>query len=130
MGSHVSIHWTDGPATHQVDAAIGHFCGKTFDGMDDSTHYHDTLWQGRLVSFGGSAPSCGRRVTDFDGLVIQALAMIRARCTLDGAPGREQFGNQWIDQLASNMVHSADYRRPDPLDAAFRRVVLREEEGA
>ncbi|MQU46316.1 LPD29 domain-containing protein, partial [Pseudomonas helleri] len=35
-GSHVNVSWHDGPATWQVDAVIGHFCGTTFDGMDDS----------------------------------------------------------------------------------------------
>jgi conjugative element/phage-associated large polyvalent protein len=129
-GSHVDVGWTDGPAPRQVDAVIGWLSGKTFDGMDDSTHYHDTPYQGRLVHFGGSRPSTQRDVTQWEQRHAAALLMIRDRCHLEGEPGREQFGRQWIDDLARAMVHGADYRRADALAEAFRRVVLREEGAA
>ena len=82
-GSHVNVHWQDGPSPRQVDAKIGHFCGRTFDGMDDSTHHHNTEHKGRLVHFGGSRPSTQRRVSDFDERVRTAAAMIRERCKLE-----------------------------------------------
>ena len=56
-GSHINIGWTDGPTTQQVEKITSRFCGRTFDGMDDSTHHHDTEWQGHKVHFAGSAPS-------------------------------------------------------------------------
>lgn len=127
MGSHVDVGWTDGPAPRQVDAVIGWLSGKTFDGMDDSTHYHDTPYQGRMVHFSGSRPSTQRDITQWEQRHAAALLMIRDQCKLEGEPGREQFGSRWIDDLARSMVWSADYRRADALAEAFRRVVLREE---
>jgi hypothetical protein len=125
-GSHVNVTWADGPTQAQVDRAVRHFSGRTFDGMDDSTHFHDTLHEGRLVHFGGSAPSCQRRVSQYDALHAQALEIIRARCRLDETGTR--FGNDWIDNLASGMVHACDFREATPLERAFRLVVLRERE--
>ena len=46
MGCHVSVHWEDGPTCESVDQKISWISGRTFDGMDDSTHYHDTEWNG------------------------------------------------------------------------------------
>jgi hypothetical protein len=37
MGSSVSIHWTDGPLTADVDAVVAPYCAQGFDGMTDST---------------------------------------------------------------------------------------------
>jgi hypothetical protein len=130
-GSHVSISWTDGPSTRQVDRVIGRFSGKTFDGRDDSTHYHDTEWQGERVHFAGSAPSTSRHITTYDDWYTKAFAMIRARCRLDsreGWPG-EWFGNHRVDDLARGMVWAADFREAEPLERAFRIVVLSEREG-
>ena len=128
MGSHVRVSWTDGPAPRQIDAVIGRFCGKTFDGMDDSTHYHDTDHEGRRVHFSGSQPHTSREVTDFDARVAAAKTMILATCDgITGEPGREQFGRQWVNDLARAMVWGADYRQAEWLPAAFRRVIMREE---
>ena len=125
MGCSCSVRWTDGPSTRQVDAVIGRFSGKTFDGMDDSTHYHDTEWDGRRVRFAGYAPSTSRDVTNFEALEAQALQMIRARCVLD--ENGHRFGNEWVDNLARGMVYACDFREPAPLERAFRHVVMREE---
>lgn len=38
--SGVRVKWTDGPNKKQVEKILGPFNGKSFDGMDDSTHYH------------------------------------------------------------------------------------------
>ncbi len=130
-GSHVNVRWTDGPSTRQVDRAVGRFSGKTFDGMDDSTHHHDTEWEGRLVHFAGSAPSTSREYLDFDGWQAKALAVVRERCRVaprDGWPGAEWFGNDRAEDLARGMVFAADFREAEPLARAFRVVVLREEE--
>ncbi len=126
MGSNVRVDWTDGPAAWQVDKAIGHFGGRTFDGSDDSTHYHDSELNGKLVSYAGYGPTCQREVTNFKARHAIALSMIRASCHVTGEPGQERFGNDWIDNLASNMVHSMDFRSAQPLADAFKRVVLRE----
>jgi hypothetical protein len=64
MGSHVSIHYTDGPPTKAVEAITDQFYGTGFDGMTDSTTHHDSLYQGRPVHFGGSRPSVSRSFTN------------------------------------------------------------------
>ncbi len=42
-GSSIRVRWTDGPTEKAVQSAVGHYCGSTFDGMTDSTNYHNTL---------------------------------------------------------------------------------------
>src|SRR5882724_7500486 len=37
--SSINIRYTDGPTLARVEAIIAKFNGKSFDGMDDSTHY-------------------------------------------------------------------------------------------
>lgn len=129
MGSHVSVGWTDGPSERLVDAVVGKFSGKTFDGMDDSTHYHDTEHEGRKVHFAGSRPSGSRRVTDYAVWQAKAETIIRARCRLEGRAGwaGEWFGTASVADLARGMVHAADFRESAPLERAFRIVVMREE---
>src|SRR5262245_27820122 len=57
-----------------------------------------------------------------------AYALVLKRCRTEGAPGQKRFGNTWVDLLASGMVHAADLREAEPLERAFRRVVLHQEE--
>ena len=35
------VDWTDGPSESAVNKVTAPFQGQSFDGMDDSTHYHD-----------------------------------------------------------------------------------------
>ena len=65
MGSEITIYWTDGPVDEYATGAGGldhgvkevrpiarFFAGATFDGMDDSKHYHDTVVGNASVAFG------------------------------------------------------------------------------
>jgi conjugative element/phage-associated large polyvalent protein len=134
MGSHVSVSWTDGPSTVQVDQAIGHYCGKTFDGSDDSTHHHDVVvireTGPALVHYSGSASSTYRRVTDETAWRERAGEMLRSR--LDGITGGgdrrgQRWGNDWLDNLITGMVYACDFREAEPLERAYRSVILRED---
>jgi hypothetical protein len=53
MGSSTNVRWTDGPTSPEVDRVVDAFSSKTFDGSDDSTHYHTQEVGGRTVSFSG-----------------------------------------------------------------------------
>jgi hypothetical protein len=49
-GSSVDVQWTDGPTTTEVDAKIGRWEGKGFDGMTDCSYYKEPLMHnGELV---------------------------------------------------------------------------------
>lgn len=65
MGSSITIYWTDGPVDEyatgplytdhgvkEVRPIARYFSGATFDGMDDSKHYHDTVVGNASVAFG------------------------------------------------------------------------------
>lgn len=127
-GSHVNVSWTDGPPAYLVERVTRPFSGRTFDGMDDSTHYHDSVAEdGRLVHYSGSAPSCSRRESRFAELVEEAREMILARCHVEGEGSSARFGGQWVDTLAQGMVYACDLRdEAFSLWHAYRRVVLRE----
>jgi len=124
-GSSIRVRWTDGPSSRQVDATVRHFTGKSFDGMTDSTSYHNTtLDDGRVVRIASWAPDCYREITNEEPLRVAALTMLRERCRLDETGTR--FGNEWIENIATNMVHACDLREANPLERAFRVVVMRE----
>ena len=50
-GSSVNVKWIDGPTMKQVEAVAGKFHGASFDGMQDLKSYHDTEYNGEVVSF-------------------------------------------------------------------------------
>lgn len=86
MGCHINISYTDGPPAKAVEAITDKFCGKTFDGMDDSTHYHDSDYQGKRVHFAGSRPSVRREFTNeyIDGGPQKTVeSLLQAKCKYD-----------------------------------------------
>ena len=52
MGQSIDVSWTDGPTKAMVQPLLSKFGSKSFDGMDDSTHYHTQEYAGDTVSFG------------------------------------------------------------------------------
>lgn len=120
-GASVSIHWVDGPSTKSVDEVSHMYEGSDFDGMQDLKTGKDTILVGpngmRRVHFLGDFVFSSRSITDFDSLAKQAEEMIRAKC---------KIGDQWVDQLARNMVWSLNFDKQETLETAFRRIVLRE----
>ncbi len=81
-GSHVSIHYTDGPPNKAVEAITDQFYGRGFDGMTDCSTHHDTVWNGKTVHFAGSRPSVYRSYSSEDTGTLQA----DDRITTTGAP--------------------------------------------
>ncbi len=79
MGCHINIGYTDGPPSKAVEAITDQFYGTGFDGMTDSTTYHDSDWNGKRVHFAGSRPSVTRHFSNHEEL------MSRIRRALDCA---------------------------------------------
>lgn len=44
MGNSVSVSWTDGPTSKQVDKIVDKYSGGSFDGMTDCYNYSSTHW--------------------------------------------------------------------------------------
>lgn len=59
-GASISINWTDGPTTKEVEAVTGRFAGATFDGMVDLKTNHDSDLDGERVRFGADYVFCNR----------------------------------------------------------------------
>jgi len=53
MYSATEVFWTAGPAQADVHAVTDQFSSKTFDAMDDSTHYHSQTPNGVRVQYAG-----------------------------------------------------------------------------
>jgi hypothetical protein len=51
--SATSVSWTDGPTVAEVEQVTDRFSSKTFDGMTDSTNYHEQIVNGERVSYSG-----------------------------------------------------------------------------
>jgi hypothetical protein len=75
MGSSVSIAWTDGPTTEQVDRVVKGYQGISFDGSDDSTHYRAVKSPTGELVHAGSYVTTSRRLTP------AAESRVRARMT-------------------------------------------------
>lgn len=88
-GASISIGWTDGPTSKQVDAIAQQFAGATFDGMTDSMSYHASQLDGQAVHFGANFVFCNRENSD------KAIAgTIRRLCQRFGVEGDQ------VDMLA------------------------------
>lgn len=51
--SATDISWTDGPTLEEVERVTGQFTSRGFDGMTDSTTYHEQTVNGQRVSYSG-----------------------------------------------------------------------------
>lgn len=99
-GASITVRWTDGPTTKQVDAVIGHLESSYFDGMIDykgSVHHMTTTADGfQKVSMGADFIHTSREYSD--------AAIERAI----GAVYRRFVGNFERDGVACPTVE--DYR--------------------
>lgn len=70
MGNDVSVSWTDGPTTEQVDKIADRFQTCDFNGMDDSTSYRHSVFS---EMFGGAKyVMCSREVSGARYLAVSA----------------------------------------------------------
>jgi len=151
-GASIDVDWTDGVRAKEVDAIIKGFEGRSFDGMNDLASNQDSwlLPDGtadlayRPDSYGGSIPGfvsdaphpnakmvhfganyvfSNRHISNFDEREKQAADYIRQHCNCEGEPPNDQFGSQWVNTLARQMVW--DFDEKETIDQTFERVVLR-----
>jgi hypothetical protein len=76
MGCSIDVSWTDGPTQAMVQPLLNQFDGTSFDGTDDSTHYHTQQYQGETVSFAAHSVQANRRIST---AFMQAIAEKVAR---------------------------------------------------
>lgn len=140
-GSSVSIGWTDGPTTRAVERVTGRYEGKSFDGRDDSTHYHPvTLDSGEIVETGSyimtnrsySQMAQARAAQRFAQAVGQPLDVVagpnyagtwcyRLCYIWDGHSGRFVVGGQYEGDELREADHS-DIRSAIGLDELHSRL--------
>lgn len=53
MTSSTHVQWIDGPTEAEVDLVTSNFTSRGFDGMTDSTTYHNQVVDGRIVRYSG-----------------------------------------------------------------------------
>jgi hypothetical protein len=67
-GASISVGWTDGPLTADIDRILSLYSGASFDGMIDLKSYHDSLLMTddgpMVVSFGADFVHSNRRTSD------------------------------------------------------------------
>lgn len=117
----VTVSWTDGPTASRVDAVCAPFVGKTFDGMDDSTHYtRNVMPDGRVTGLGyvhtartisaQLARRCAAQVSAYFGIempevIEDANAYKGWRLSADTQPLRGSH------DYASTLIHQASCNR-------------------
>ena len=148
-GASIRVRWADGPAPSEVEKVTAGFEAGGFDGMIDMA-YGITSWllpdgtatmaaspgtegsrgmvasyvsdaphpDAVLVTFGAKYISCDRTETDYAGQHDDAMNLITQQCHVENG----QFGNRWIDHLASSMVNTR--KEHETMRDAFERVVI------
>lgn len=90
-GASISVSWTDGPLTEQVEHVAGQFAGASFDGMTDMKTYHTDYLVGentiKAIRYGADFVFCTRHISKQLG--ERALRYVRAQC-----------GNDWPEEVA------------------------------
>ncbi len=79
------VSWTDGPTTAEVERITDAFSSKTFDGSDDSTHYHSHDIDGMKVQYSGWINTHRDLSPAFEARLAAAVAL-RQRETRYGHP--------------------------------------------
>jgi hypothetical protein len=87
-GASVSIGWTDGPNTKQVEAVTGAFKGAYFDGSIDYKGSVYAMLDGEPVHFGADYINTSREYSDE--MVERAIATLRGRYPANMAHLTEQ----------------------------------------
>lgn len=82
----------------------------------------------RRVHFGADFIFCQRRLSNEADRTAQAIEIIRDRCVTTGTPPHDQFGNQWVEDLARRMVSALHFPEMglSTLNDTFREVVHQE----
>ncbi len=113
MGCHIDVDYHDGPPTRAIEAITDQYYGTGFDGMTDSTTYHNSEFQGRNVRFQGSRPSVSRSITDETSL----LSRVKAALAAYNLENRSHYSLEW------NVLSSMDLRWETPERAVVRCVM-------
>lgn len=59
----------------------------------------------KLVRFGADFIFCDRELADRTGWMAEAETFVRGRCVLEGLPGNERFGGQWLSDMIAAMAY-------------------------
>ncbi len=122
MGSSCTVRYTDGPPSKAVNACIEWISGKTFDGMDDSTHYHYTIYNGEPVQFSGYSPHISRTVAD--GTYERVEAILKQRFTHQDPEQYSPSYSGWHSlQTHAHRVISSWDARWETLERAVTRYI-------
>jgi hypothetical protein len=116
MVTSVSVRYVDGPPLTAVNNAISWISGKSFDGMDDSTHYHTTELDGRQVQFSGYRPSVSRLFTDESDTLARIKTALQSACNY----GDSYDAAAVIDRDLWQVLSSLDARWETPERAVTR----------
>jgi hypothetical protein len=107
-GNSISIRWTDGPTTKQVDAIADRYSAGDFNGSDDSYSYRaDRAW---TAAFGDAKYVQTQREYS-DAMIARAIGAVCARLGgMDNTPTVEDYrqGRLWNIRTSGNCDFSRE----------------------
>lgn len=108
--SATNVRWTDGPTQPEVERVTNRFSSKSFDGMTDSTNYHEQIVDGQRVSYSGWV-NVTREVSEV--LRARAYARVCRQFGIDPRPDGQSWndyrparGNDTIGDLTGRMIQA------------------------
>jgi Large polyvalent protein associated domain 29 len=136
-GSSISCGWVDGPTEKQVEAVTSPYGGRGFDGMTDSSTYHDSVLMpdgtvthlsadllpegAQRVHFSNWAPSLHREYT----LNFQAIARFTVEAIVGNTTAKpDRYGrlpfSAHYDREEDRVIIACDSYNQTPLDELIR----------
>lgn len=119
MGSSIYVGWTDGPTAPEVDRVLDAYTSKTFDGSDDSTHYHTQTVAGQEVQYSGSLSTRREHSPELRAMAEQRAARIgcdnvyQVLHTLRGDGVTVRVKHPWEMTPAAPVVNLATWKQAE-----------------
>lgn len=110
-GNAISIHWTDGPTSKQVEAIASDFKQGYFNGMDDSYEYNRSSF---VQIFGGAKYVSASRTLSPDGMRQVAAEMGYDPATVDMV--RMEIPNREESEIFRRAVYERDFTAPAKIE--------------
>lgn len=100
-GASITVSWTDGETTAEVDPVIRQFAGADFDGMIDLKSYHDSVLNGdEVVHFGADFVFSNRKTS-----ISFRMKVANAVCAYFKLPVPPMNRWNWFDRTPDTSIY-------------------------
>jgi len=89
MGDDISVKWTDGPTSKEIDSIIDKYSDGDFDGMTDCYNYRGSIW---TETFGGGKYVNSNRCYS-DAFLTRVIVQLASKYGIKNVPEVDEYKN-------------------------------------